>query len=110
LPFPTTSRSSIFRPYSLELNPENLWNEIREKIFQNYILKFMRAARAKLKQAILYIERNPRLVHFYHLRRPHCHLIEVVSDEPVVLTCEERKQRSNPVFLKKLHCFAPLTK
>ena len=50
-------------PYSPELNPkENLWDEIREKIFKNYALKSIDAVRAKLKQAILYIERNPILV------------------------------------------------
>jgi hypothetical protein len=50
-------------PYSPELNPkENLWDEIREKIFKNYALKSIDAARAKLKQAILYIERNPTMV------------------------------------------------
>ena len=50
-------------PYSPELNPkENLWDEIREKIFKNYALKSMDAVRAKLRQAILYMERNPKLV------------------------------------------------
>ena len=50
-------------PYSPELNPkENLWDEIREKIFKNYALKSIDAVRAKLKEAILYIERNPKLV------------------------------------------------
>ena len=50
-------------PYPPELNPkENLWDEIREKIFKNYALKSIGAVRAKLKQAILYIERNPTLV------------------------------------------------
>ena len=50
-------------PYSPELNPqENLWDEIREKIFKNYALKSIAAVRAKLEQAILYIERNPRTV------------------------------------------------
>jgi transposase len=50
-------------PYSPELNPkENLWDEIREKIFKNYALKSIDAVRAKLKQAILYIERNPKAV------------------------------------------------
>lgn len=49
--------------YSPELNPkENLWDEIREKIFKNYALKSMDAVRAKLKEAVLYIERNPKLV------------------------------------------------
>ena len=50
-------------PYSPELNPkENLWDEIREKVFKNYALKSMDAVRAKLRQAILYMERNPKLV------------------------------------------------
>jgi len=50
-------------PYSPELNPkENLWDEIREKIFKNYALKSIDAVRAKLKQAILYVERNPKTV------------------------------------------------
>jgi len=50
-------------PYSPELNPkENLWDEIREKIFKNYALKSMDAVRAKLRQAILYMEHNPKLV------------------------------------------------
>ena len=50
-------------PYSPELNPkENLWDEIREKIFKNYALKSITAVRAKLRQAILHIERNPEIV------------------------------------------------
>lgn len=50
-------------PYSPELNPkENLWEEIREKIFKNYALKSIDAVRAKLEQAIAYVERNPTLV------------------------------------------------
>jgi transposase len=50
-------------PYSPELNPkENLWDEIREKIFKNYALKSIDAVRVKLKQAIHYIERNTKLV------------------------------------------------
>jgi transposase len=50
-------------PYSPELNPkENLWDEIREKIFKNYALKSMDAVRAKLRQAVLYMEQNPKLV------------------------------------------------
>jgi transposase len=50
-------------PYSPELNPqENLWDEIREKIFKNYALKSMDDVCAKLVEAALYIERNPELV------------------------------------------------
>ncbi len=33
-----------------------------EKIFKNYALKSIDAVRAKLDQAILYIERNPKIV------------------------------------------------
>jgi len=50
-------------PYAPELNPkENLWDEIREKIFKNYALKSIDAVRAKLKEAILYMERKPEIV------------------------------------------------
>ena len=50
-------------PYAPELNPkENLWDEIREKIFKNYALKSIDAVHRKLAQAILYIERNPEIV------------------------------------------------
>jgi transposase len=50
-------------PYSPQLNPkENLWDEIREKIFKNYALKSIDAVRDKLQKAILYIERNPEIV------------------------------------------------
>jgi transposase len=50
-------------PYAPELNPkENIWDEIREKIFKNYALKSMHAVNAKLDEAILYIERNPKIV------------------------------------------------
>ena len=50
-------------PYSPGLNPkENLWDEIREKLFKNYALKSIDAVRRKLELAILYIERNPETV------------------------------------------------
>jgi transposase len=53
----------LLPPYSPELNPqENLWGEIREKIFKNYALKSMDEVHAKLDDAALYIERNPALV------------------------------------------------
>ena len=56
LPFLTTSTLLYLPPYSPELNPkENLWDELREKIFKNYALKSMDAVRAKLRQAILLI-------------------------------------------------------
>jgi transposase len=50
-------------PYAPELNlKENLWDEIREKIFKNYALKSIDAVYRRLAEAILYIERNPELV------------------------------------------------
>jgi transposase len=50
-------------PYAPELNPqENLWDEIREKIFKNYALKSMNEVNAKLDEAALYIERNAKAV------------------------------------------------
>jgi len=50
-------------PYSPELNPqENVWDEIREKIFKNYALKSMKEVNDKLDEAALYIERNSKLV------------------------------------------------
>src|SRR5215471_4126790 len=53
----------VLPPYSPELNPqENLWDEMREKIFKNYALKSMDEVYAKLEEATLYIERNPALV------------------------------------------------
>src|SRR5450759_3420870 len=63
LALPNNISLLVLPPYSPELNPkENLWDEIREKFFKNYALKSIDAVRAKLKQAILYIERNPKLV------------------------------------------------
>ena len=50
-------------PYSPELNPkENLWDEIREKVFKTYALKLIDHLRQKLHEAILYVEHNPELV------------------------------------------------
>jgi hypothetical protein len=47
----------------LELNPqENLWDEIREKIFKNYAPQIHGGGLRKLEEAALYIERNPALV------------------------------------------------
>jgi transposase len=57
-----------FLPPAPELNPqENIWDEIREKIFKNYALKSMDEVCDKLEEAALYIERNPKMVNL--LRR-----------------------------------------
>ena len=53
----------LLPPYSPELNPqENIWDEIREKIFKNYALKSMSDVNAKLDEASLHIERSRTLV------------------------------------------------
>ena len=63
LEIPTNIILQLLPPYSPELNPqENLWDEIREKIFKNYALKSMSEVNAKLDEAALYIKRNPTLV------------------------------------------------
>ena len=63
LAVPDNIRLLYLPPYSPELNPkENVWDEIREKIFKNYALKSMDAVHAKLDEAILYVERNPELI------------------------------------------------
>ena len=50
-------------PYAPELNPqENIWDEIREKIFKNFALKSMDEVNDKLDEAALYIKRNPSRV------------------------------------------------
>jgi transposase len=60
---PANIRLLFLPPYSPELNPkENIWDEIREKIFKNYALKSMDTVQVKLDEAIFYIERNPKLV------------------------------------------------
>jgi transposase len=49
--------------YAPELNPqENIWDEIREKIFKNYALKSIDKVFDKLDEAALYIERNRSIV------------------------------------------------
>jgi DDE superfamily endonuclease len=46
-------------PCSPELNPqENIWDEIREKIFKNYALRSMDEVCDKLEEAALYITLN----------------------------------------------------
>jgi len=48
--------------YSPELNPqENIWDEIREKIFKNYAAKSMDEVSDKLVDGARYIESNPEL-------------------------------------------------
>lgn len=63
LVIPSNITISPLPAYSPELNPqENIWDEIREKIFKNYALKSMDAVYDKLVEAALYIERNRKLV------------------------------------------------
>jgi transposase len=63
LEVPTNIMLHFLPPYSPELNPqENLWDEIREKIFKNYALKSIDDVYVELEEAALYIERNPSVV------------------------------------------------
>jgi hypothetical protein len=62
LVIPSNITLSPLPAYSPELNPqENIWDEIREKVFKNYALKSMDAVYDKLEEAALYIERNRKL-------------------------------------------------
>lgn len=50
-------------PYSPELNPvEPIWEEIREKFFDNVVFKTMAAVENKLVEALLHLENNPQVV------------------------------------------------
>ena len=52
LPVPDNISLLFLPPYSPELNPkENLWDEIREKIFKNYALKSIDHVRQKLARS-----------------------------------------------------------
>ena len=63
LEIPANIILQLLPPYAPELNPqENIWDEIREKIFKNHALKSMNEVNDKLDEAALYIERNPTLV------------------------------------------------
>jgi transposase len=63
LVIPTNITLLFLPPYAPELNPkENLWDEIREKIFKNHALKSMDEVHAKLDSAIGYMEQNRQLV------------------------------------------------
>jgi hypothetical protein len=63
LKVPDNIKLLFLPPYSPELNPkENIWDEIREKIFKNFALKSMRKVEQKLCDAVLYIQKNPEIV------------------------------------------------
>jgi transposase len=63
LVIPSNITLSPLPAYSSELNPqENIWDEIREKVFKNYALKSTDAVYDKLEEAVLYIERNRKVV------------------------------------------------
>ncbi len=62
LAVPNNTITPVSFTYSRNSIRRKTWDELREKIFQSYALKSMDAVRAKLRRAILYIERNPKLV------------------------------------------------
>lgn len=46
-----------------ELNPtEHIWEEVREKFFPNLVFDSMTAVERKLIEAILFLERSPKVV------------------------------------------------
>ena len=50
-------------PYSPELNPvENIWDDMREKFFENLVFKSMIAVEDKLSEACLHYETHPKTV------------------------------------------------
>ena len=58
LVIPANIKLEFLPAYSPELNPqENLWDEIREKIFKNYALRSMDEVYDKLEEAALYRRR-----------------------------------------------------
>jgi len=66
LKVPETIRLLRLPPYSPELNPvEHLWDEIREKKFQNVVFQSMEAVEDRLVEALAELERDPR--HVAHL-------------------------------------------
>src|SRR5258707_2360077 len=64
LGIPANIMLHLLPPYSPELNPqENLWDEIREKIFKNYALKSMNDVYAKLGRTLHRTQSNARQIH-----------------------------------------------
>lgn len=63
LEVPETIRLLRLPPYSPELNPvEHLWDEIREKKFQNVVFQSMEAVEDRLVEALTELEHDPRHV------------------------------------------------
>jgi transposase len=59
LPVPTTVRLLRLPPYSPELNPvEHLWDEIREKWFQNIVFQNIEAVEDQLVEALAELEHD----------------------------------------------------
>lgn len=53
----------ILPPYSPELNPsENIWDEIREKWFENCVFKDLSAVEQRLINALQFYETHPEIV------------------------------------------------
>src|ERR1700731_3324099 len=61
-PQPSLQRPRASRQYLATLPPAILARAQPEKIFKNSALRSIDAVRAKLEQAILYVERNPKTV------------------------------------------------
>lgn len=63
LEIPDNMAAKKLPPYSPELNPtEAIWDDMREKFFPNLVFENMEAVEEKLIEAILYFEKNPKIV------------------------------------------------
>ena len=73
LEIPDNIRSCLLPPYSPEFNPkENIWDEIREKIFKNFALKSMNAVSEKLRCGGALHRAQPRTRQIHHNLPLHC--------------------------------------
>jgi transposase len=63
LRWPTNVRPLLLPPYSPELNPvEHLWDELREKYFDNRFFDSLKAVEDQLENALRSLENDPQCV------------------------------------------------
>jgi hypothetical protein len=63
LDMPSNMMVETLPPYSPELNPvENIWEEIREKSFENVVFDSMEAVENRLIEAVMRLETHPEIV------------------------------------------------
>ena len=63
LSIPANMMTETLPAHCPELNPtEHIWDEVREKFFPNLVFDSMAAVERKLIEAILFLERSPKIV------------------------------------------------